>query len=187
MRAPSRTEFYPTPQSVIDDILVHVMEDLLPRPRPLILEPAAGDGRILLAIRDEYEEERCPVLVGVEQHNVELYPYPILSYTNQNFLSWTTQDRFDLIITNPPFSLALPFLLRSHALLAEGGTMYYLLRLGVLSGKKRYNQLWSVHPPEHVFVLRQRPSFTGGGTDRYEYAWFRWRQGHQGPTTMSWL
>jgi hypothetical protein len=33
-----------------------------------------------------------------------------------------------------------------------------------------------------VLVLEKRPSFTGGGTDGCEYAWFIWRKGRLGST-----
>ena len=74
------------------------------------------------------------------------------------------------IITNPPFSLAQDFLLKS---LAESFTVIYLLRLNFLGAKKR-KAFWKAHPPTHLFPLSQRPSFTGSGTDATDYAWFGW-------------
>ncbi len=76
----------------------------------------------------------------------------------------------DLIITNPPFSLALPFLAKS---LRYAQTVCYLLSLNFLGAQKRY-QWWKQHPPSHLIVLSQRPSFTGKGTDATDYAWFIW-------------
>lgn len=80
----------------------------------------------------------------------------------------------DLIITNPPFSLALQFLEKS---LSEAPTVVYLLRLRFLASVKR-GAWWHMHPPTHQFVLSKRPSFTGDGrNDSADYAWFAWDRG----------
>ena len=76
----------------------------------------------------------------------------------------------NVIITNPPFSLAMEFLQKS---LLEAQTVIYLLRLNFLGSLKR-REFWQQNPPSHVLVLPKRPSFTGGGTDSTEYAWFCW-------------
>jgi hypothetical protein len=47
-----------------------------------------------------------------------------------------------------------------------------LLRLNFLASKKR-NPFMREHCP-NVYVLSDRPSFTGKGTDSIEYAWFVW-------------
>ena len=75
-----------------------------------------------------------------------------------------------LIVTNPPFSLALEFLTKS---LAQRATVAYLLRVNFLGSQKR-KAFWQANPLTHLYVLSQRPSFTGHGTDSTEYAWFVW-------------
>jgi hypothetical protein len=79
----------------------------------------------------------------------------------------------DLIITNPPFNIALDFLQKS---LKESKTVVYLLRLNFLGSQKR-KEFWQSNPPTHLFTLAKRPSFTGKGTDATEYAWFVWDGG----------
>jgi len=76
----------------------------------------------------------------------------------------------DIIITNPPFSLALEFLQKS---LREAQTVIYLLRLNFLGSQARH-EFWKRNRPSHVLVLSKRPSFCGGGSDSTEYAWFCW-------------
>lgn len=48
-----------------------------------------------------------------------------------------------------------------------------LLRTAFLESKKRYN-FWQKHLLNKLYVLSQRPSFTGKGTDATSYAWFIW-------------
>jgi len=61
----------------------------------------------------------------------------------------------DLIITNPPYSLALEFLEKS---LREAATVVYLLRLNFLESKER-KPFWTTWPLTHLFVLSERLSF----------------------------
>lgn len=48
-----------------------------------------------------------------------------------------------------------------------------LLRTSFLESKKRYN-FWQQHPVNGLYVLSQRPSFTGKGTDATSYSFFVW-------------
>lgn len=77
---------------------------------------------------------------------------------------------YDVIITNPPFSLAMPFIQRSLEL-ADHVVM--LLRVNFLETEDRWDFM-SKNAPD-IYVLPQRPSFTpDGGTDATAYAWFHW-------------
>jgi hypothetical protein len=80
--------------------------------------------------------------------------------------------RFAVAITNPPFRLAQEFI---DAALACADHVVMLLRLNYLASKGRW-PFMSRHTPD-VYVLPNRPSFTGGKTDSIEYAWFVWRPG----------
>jgi hypothetical protein len=48
-----------------------------------------------------------------------------------------------------------------------------LLRLAFLESKRRFN-FWQQYPVNKLYILSQRPSFTGKGTDATAYAWFVW-------------
>ena len=96
-----------------------------------------------------------------------------------NYLKTTYRKRtkkglrpFDLIITNPPFSLAEEFILKA---LDDAETVIILLRLNFLGSVKRV-EFWNgkVPEPDYLFIITPRPSFVYGGTDSCEYAWFVW-------------
>lgn len=87
----------------------------------------------------------------------------------------------DWIVGNPPFKgieghieMAL-----DHAHVGAA----FLARLAILESSKRIN-LWRRNPATDVYVLAQRPSFTGGGTDSAAYGFFIWRRGYTGPTRL---
>ena len=146
-------DLYPTPAPAIDALL-NVMHY-----SPLIRfhEPCKGAGAIYDRV-DCANKSYCEISEGID------YLQRVVHFTG------------DLIITNPPFSLALEFLQKS---LQEADTVVYLLRLNFLGSQKR-KAFWQANPPSHVLVLSKRPCFTGDGrTDsiEIEYAWFCWDRG----------
>lgn len=138
-----------TPIWAVDALLRHIIF----RSGDRILEPCRGTGNIY---------NRLP------RRHIKRYWREIDD--GRDYLKYHPRRRFDFIITNPPFSLALDFLKKS---LNEANTVCYLLRLNYLGSEKR-QPFWMNHPPTDIIILSRRPSFTGGGTDATEYAWFIW-------------
>lgn len=89
-------QFYPTPQKVIDELLSD-----LPSINGLeVLEPSCGDGRIMLALRK----------LGAKVTGIEVDPQRAaqarahgLAVLCRNFLEYTPDPTFDLVVMNPPF------------------------------------------------------------------------------------
>ena len=71
------------------------------------------------------------------------------------------------ILTNPPYSLAEQFILQA---LLFAKRVIMLLRVNFLAGKDRREFTARTNPG--VFVLPNRPSFNGWGSDGTEYGWF---------------
>lgn len=86
--------------------------------------------------------------------------------TGQNFSTHTYAGPYDLIITNPPYSLAL---------CAPHGAVVMLLRVNWLGGQERAPWM-RLHTPS-LYVSPRRPSFTGAGSAATEYAWMTWDSG----------
>lgn len=74
------------------------------------------------------------------------------------------------VITNPPYSLAEEFLRHSRRLFPRA-ELVFLLRMAFAASAKRL-PLWQYLGTPDVYVLPNRPSFTGEGTDSADYAWF---------------
>jgi hypothetical protein len=161
---------YPTPAWC-----VHRLLEAAHLPAGRWLEPTAGSGAIVRAVR-----ERLP---GIEWTAVELRPEcrdslevgagPEGRVVVHDLLTLTAGDLappFDVAITNPPYALAQQVIERCLPL---AGVVAMLLRLNFLASRTRAPFMRS-QPPD-VYVLPDRPSFTGGGrTDSIEYAWFVW-------------
>jgi len=142
-------DYYPTPLSAFYPLLPYLMH------HTQIWEPASGDGRLIAAMR----------LEGLSAGGNDLQ-------SGYDFL--LDNSRYDTIITNPPFSLALEF---AHHALAHADHVYLLLRLNFLASQKR-KSWWEQHEPSCLFILSERPSFTGDGTDATDYAWYYWGMFH---------
>ena len=101
-----------------------------------------------------------------------------LSETKGDYLHMDYTNKMDMIITNPPFSLALDIIKKSLEDVREGGFVIMLLRLNYFGGKAR-KELWEKQMPKYCFVHHKRISFTDDRkTDSIEYAHFVWQKGY---------
>ena len=140
---------YPTPEFALQAL----SRELGPFLRGIALEPCAGDRRIVRHFR-----------------MLTWTAFDIRDDPPVDFTTWSTFGRWDYCITNPPYPLAQQFVDRARACCDR---VWMLLRLNFLGGQKRC-EWWARNRPSHIWVLSKRPSFTGAGTDRTEYAWFGW-------------
>lgn len=130
--------------------IIHVVEKMLPCPER---KWSAADIREV-TLRDSLSELRLDE------------PIAQCDFINQ----FPGYFEYDVIITNPPYSLALEFVKKS---IKMADTVAMLLRLAFLSSLER-QELHREFPAD-VFILPRRPSFTGDGrSDVGEYAWFVW-------------
>lgn len=134
-----------------------------------ILEPCSGEGAISQILK-RYAEDR--VLELDIQRGYDFLEMDMSVY-----------GRFDMVLTNPPFTLAQEFIEKS---LTIANCVVMLLRLNFLASSKR-KEFWQKHPPTAVHVLTRRPSFTGKGTDACDYAWFVWDSTGRQKVGWHWL
>jgi hypothetical protein len=81
-----------------------------------------------------------------------------------------SEQEYNVIITNPPYSVAMPMI--EHSLEFGARFVVMLLRLNFLASESRAPFMRQYSPD--VYVLPNRPSFSGHGTDSIDYAWFVW-------------
>ncbi len=181
-------DFYSTPRWATVAML---SEGAWPTMATLVLEPSCGDGAILDALKETLRKVSGPVrrFVGIELnrqramaardrgHNVEVADFLASSDIGDD-LTW--------VVGNPPFSLAQEFTEHSLSIVPVGSRVTFLLRLAFLSSHRRAHLYEGDSGFRYLQVLPRRPSFTpDGGTDKYDYAWFTWERGYQGPATVT--
>lgn len=151
-------DVYLTPPEVVATVL-----PLLPESLGTVLDPSAGKGVFERVLGDR----------ASAWHNIDILPEMV--GLTADFLNPATRSVFtlpiDSVITNPPFSLAQSFI--EEAFRYRPKRVVMLCRLGLLASQRRY-PFWQAHPPDVVAPIVPRPSFTGGGADLYDYAWFGW-------------
>lgn len=157
---------YPTPEWVIRAIAPHVAG-------ATVLDPCCGAGAVLDVFR-----ERGSNVVGIEVSDERAEEARAKGHDvtigNALDVDWPVAD---LIITNPPFSLAQEFAEKALRSVARGGTVAMFLRLGFLESKRRLS-FHRAHGSS-VYVLASRPSFTANGKcDKTPYGWFLWGERH---------
>jgi len=100
-----------------------------------------------------------------------------------NFLA--TERKVDFIITNPPFSLLLPFM--EHSLECANKIALFC-RLQALEGKARY-KFYRKNPPIRIYVFADRISCVPFHINKNAHAimcfcWIIWEKGYKGNTTL---
>ena len=140
-----------------------------------ILEPSAGNGNIIRALRSRGYTNRIDA-VEIRPEEWEQLKDIADEVILDDFFNYEPETLYDVIIGNPPYSLAQEFIDKSLNLLAPGGLLIFLLRTAFLESEKRF-LWWQEHPPSGLYTLHKRPKFTGKGTDATSYSWFVWERG----------
>jgi len=180
LRPRSKNDYYPTPSGMVRE----VARQTILAPVDNILDPGAGEG-----VWGRVYKERFPSahLTGVELRDLEK-PEEYDDWFVTDYLEWETDKTFDLIVGNPPYSLAEPFVRKSMELLRPGGRIMFLLRLTFLASQTRYYGLYEDCGLHSVMVSSRRPSFTlDGRTDADDYAIFVWDKFPSKAFIGSWL
>ena len=159
-------DFYATPKDCIQNFVNHYGAI-----NGRVLEPSAGNGNIAEIVKNNGKNTITSIEVRGEEYDA------LKAVSDEviigDFLDFETEDRFDYIIGNPPYSLALEFLNKCFEIAGENTKIIMLLRTSFLESKKRH-EFWQKHPVNGLYVLSKRPSFAGGGTDASSYSWFVW-------------
>lgn len=160
-------EWWPTPPWLAE----RIVEWADPIAGESIVEPSAGDGALVRAIRAhdarrcgvhewslvtavELRHEREPELRAAGADDVVIGDWPTVAAT------WSMRDRptFDLAISNPPFSLVAQHL---YPMVAVAHRAVVLLPLTALEGQERHREVWSRVVLERLAILVSRPRFGG--------------------------
>lgn len=154
------------------------------------LEPCVGGGHIARAVLEYFDGLIDMTALDIVDRG---YPGTII----QDFLTWETDSRFDIIITNPPYSLASEFVEKCMMLLSKGGCLAMFLKIQFLEGQKR-EALFRKYPPKYIYVFRNRMATWSNGrcvdpdtgkrwATTFCNAWFVWEKGNRDEPIVRWL
>ena len=181
-------------------LLADFCVDVLTRPtylrtwlgaRSTVVEPSAGGGGFVEALL-----KRTPHVhaVDIDPDAAGLRIAP--THDVADFLRWEPPDEAEApqwVVGNPPFGAtdindgdAEAHIRRALSFARVGCA--FLLRQGFVASQQRI-PFWEEFPGALRVDLLERPSFTGKGTDQYDYAFIVWLKGHKGAgawLTKSW-
>ena len=168
-------DYYVTPINKINEFLEGFKkhEDVFNK-EVFILDPCAGG--------DEINVMSYPTALNEFNGNLKIDTIDIREDSRAkvkgNFLEIDTKDKYDVIITNPPFNISLDIINKALDDVKEGGFVIMLLRLNYFGGKVRRN-LWENNMPKYCFVHNKRIGFLNNGkTDSIEYCHMVWQKGY---------
>ena len=165
------SDFYATPIPVVKNFLNHYKLQ-----QGYVLEPSAGNGNIVMALREEGCNNFNPItaLELREEERNNLYTSGADKVIITDFLSWKPDREYTTIIGNPPYTYALEFMNKCFEFATKETEIIMLLRTAFLESQKRYD-FWQKHELNGLYTLSKRPSFQGNGkTDATSYSWFVW-------------
>lgn len=146
-----------------------------------IWEPACGEGNLSEVLK-EY---------GYNVYSTDLINR---GYGDEQLDFLTTDKKFSGdIITNPPFKYTNEFILKALDSVDFGGKVAMFLKLNYLSGKSRFENIYSKYPPYRVYVFTGRVACSKNNKPELykhaalDYAWFIWHKGTIGATELRWI
>lgn len=183
----AENDFYATDPKAVVDLLKCFDRDGIVPDVSKCLEPCVGTGNIPFNIMD----------IKLDWTYLDIvdrgYPNTIV----QDYLVWSTRDKYTFIITNPPYSLASEFIEKSMTLLDDKGMCCMFLKLQFLEGTKR-KELFKKYPPKYIYVFRKRMATWKNGLEQNPdtgkkwaeticFAWFIWVKGSTTEPVVRWI
>jgi len=153
-----------------------------------ILEPCVGGGHIAKTIEDLNKGNKIDCIDLVDRG----YPNTKVA----DFLTTPIDKLYDVVITNPPFSLAQEFIEKSISIVKPSGIVCMFLKIQFLEGVKR-KKFFETYPPKYIYVFRQRMATWSNGDEldpdgkRWAttmcHAWYIWEKDFKGEPIVRWL
>lgn len=179
MSDPFRKDY--TPPGVVKQVLERLRDSMEIEPRK-ILDPSAGSGVFGQEMRKIWPKAHITAIEprGKELNNLERHYDRVLIDRVEEDFKLLEDEKFDLIITNPPFSLWTTFVEEFVTRLASGGG--FLILLGLTSWGSRSEEgylLFKSWEPTFQWNIPGQVSYRGPeyGTDMRDYCWWGWRSG----------
>ncbi len=163
-------DYYVTPVSAIDVFLREFCNDGGSFMNKNILDPCAG-GDLIHPM--SYPESLKKVTTGAIIRTLDIRS-DSLAGIKDDYLKYPCAGEFDIIITNPPFNIALDIIKKALNDVRPQGLVIMLLRLNFFGSRER-SDFFKNFMPTWCYVHSKRMRFTdSGGTDSIEYMHAVW-------------
>ena len=182
-------DFYATDPKDTINFLKTLRRDGVTFPGNKFLEPAAGAGHIVEASK--------AVLPNAEWVTCDIVERGFPLTYKDDYIAHGFSERFDGIITNPPFALACEYIEKSLSILNDKGILALFLKIQFLECENRKN-LFDMFPPKYVYVLRYRAKLWANGlsfnpttgkpwANTIAFAWYVWEKNNKSEPIIRWV
>jgi methylase of polypeptide subunit release factors len=169
-------QFFGTPTELADQMVDFLRLDLIQNPQLLaptsayrILEPSAGDGSLVLAIRRQYPNlSICAIDIDPVRVKKLMHLGQGIYTSQQDFLQYETDELFSHIIMNPPFTGNQDIDHVNHAwdLLRPGGTLVAIMSAHVSFANDRKSKDFRTRVTQYGWMTKNDPrAFAESGTN----------------------
>lgn len=170
-------DVYETPIELACEIINNITQYLNLHETPVILEPSCGSGAFIKACKRKWPNSHIHG-IDVRPLGFEALQAGASAWTQiewEKFIYYETygENDIDLILGNPPYSLAQKHIELALDRVKKGGYVAFLLRINFLASRKRF-EFFNKNPLFALFPICGRPSFKNGTTDQTEYGMFVW-------------
>ena len=121
-------EFYPTPEKLIAEMLSGIDLDRI----GAILEPSAGKGDIIKHIRTYGRAEPDIDAIEISPELRHILKGEKIRVVHDDFLTFQSLQKYDLVIMNPPFSNGDKHVLKALSFVRSGGRLVAILNAETL-------------------------------------------------------
>lgn len=140
--------------------------------------------------------------VGSMSEVIKRFDYDVMSYDIIDRGYGLVGDFFSInipkgeydIVSNPPYENLICIIQRCLDICKNKVAL--LMPLRYLSGRKRYKEIYNIHPPKYVYVYNERiciakradfKTYNDAGANLEIYAWYIWQKGYKGATELRWI
>lgn len=155
-----------------------------------ILEPSAGQGHISTVLKENFPTKDITNSDLVYRGD----PFNVIIEGGIDFLSYEYKEKYDLIMTNPPFANIEKFIEKGLKISNRYVVMFAKIQL--LESEKRKDLLKN-SPLKYVYVHSKRVNPLRNGSQFDEkgkkwnstmcFAWFVWDKDYSGEPIIKWL
>ena len=178
----AKNDFYATRHEDVEKIIKE-FPDVFAKSQE-IWECAVGMGHISSVIKQHFP--------NVNIFKTDIEDYGINDVTG-DFLKMNYKDKFDMIITNPPYKYATQFVIHALEQVKNNGYVIMFLRTLFIEGQERFDKIFSQYPPKvvNVYIKRTYGLINGDKNNKtssaMSHSWIVWQKGNNEPTILNWI
>lgn len=152
-----------------------------------VLEPASGDGAMSRLLENRFN---CVYSSDIRKTK-NIHGNKGLDFLRANYQKEFGVRKFDNIITNPPFILAMEFIQRAKEI--SKNKIAFILRLQFLESEKRYSMFIDKNfPLAKILVFSKRVIMLRNGEldktkNKMAFAWYIWDREYKGRPEIDWI